>query len=546
MRKNAHRWLTACGLLLATSLVAQKGSVPGAGKAPDPLDSLAKEFRQARTAFVEQADFAPPAVERWKSDLRALRARLDALPRSQWGIADRVDWYLLLTEMNQQDFEQRVLRPWSRNPGFYVSQIVGRVGDAANLTAEQAARLTKRLQLAPKLLEQARANLTEATKPHAEIALHDIETPQDPQKIDPRYQGSLVKLRWLDRTVGARYPDLGAAARVAADALTEYGKWMRAGLGKMSPHGNMGLDNFNWYLRNVYLTSYRTDQMLALADRDYQRSMANLAYDENRNRMLPPLARAATEREYLQRDDEGERRARQWLKDGNIFSLEPNVPERFTIGVNFQEHLDWWHETLFRDPSVDKLHAGVPGHKYDTLVSSRHHRPIRAEYTANRMRPEGWGFYLEEMAVESGFLDDRPRSREIYHLWQAYRYARATFEIKMAAGQMSPIDAVAYQRKMIPLMRDNDDTAWMEASAAFQHPVQTMYVAGKYEIEALVARQRLLLGDKFNLRELHDRMFQAGPIPLALVDWEMTGSDELLKKLRLGTAAPLASKPPTK
>ena len=70
-----------------------------------------------------------------------------------------------------------------------------------------------------------------------------------------------------------------------------------------------------------------------------------------------------------------------------------------------------------------------------------------------------------------------------------------------------------------------------------------MYVAGKYEIEALVARQRQRLGDKFNLRELHDRMFLAGPIPIALVDWEMTGSDELLRKLRLGAPAPAAVKP---
>lgn len=546
MYTNFRKLLMACGVLLATSLIAQNASVPGAGQAPAPLDALAKEFRQARAAFTDKADFEPAAVERWKTGLAAFRARLDALPRSKWAVADQVDWYLLLTEMNQQDFEQRVLRPWSRNPAFYVGQIVGRVGDPGSISADQAGRLTKRLQVASGLLEQARANLTEATRPHAEVALHDIETPQDPTKVDPRYQGSVVRLREIARQAGSRYPELGAAARAAADALTAYGRWIRVNLGKMAPRGGMGLDNFNWYLKNVYLTSYTADQMLALAERDYERSMANLAYDENRNRNLPPLTRATSEQEYLRRDDEGEQRARQWLKEGNIFTLDPDSPPKFTIGVPFQENLDWWHETMFRDPSVDKLHAGVPGHKYDTWISSRHHRPIRAQYTANRMRPEGWGFYLEEMALESGFLDDRPRVKEIYHLWQAYRYARATFEIKMAAGQMGPADAVAFQQKVMPLMHDNDDTAWMEASSTFQHPVQTMYVAGKYEIEALVARQRLRLGDKFNLRDLHDRMFQAGPIPIALVDWEMTGRDELLRKLRLGAPARGTAKPQPK
>jgi hypothetical protein len=199
MYTSFRKVLMACRVLVATSVVAQNASAPGAGQAPGALDSLAKEFRQARAAFNERADFTPAAVERWKSDLRASRVRLDSLPRSKWAIADQVDWYLVLTEMNQQDFEQRVLRPWSRNPAFYIGQIVGRVGDPTALTAADAERLSKRLKIAPALLEQARTNLIEATKPHAEIALHDIETPQDPEKIDPRYQGAVVKLRWLDR-----------------------------------------------------------------------------------------------------------------------------------------------------------------------------------------------------------------------------------------------------------------------------------------------------------------------------------------------------------
>jgi hypothetical protein len=522
---------------MATSLVAQNGAL-GGGQAPPALDALAKDFRQARSDFLDKADFSIAAVDRWKTDLQGFRARLDALQHATWVIADQVDWYLLLTEMNNYDFEQRVLRPWARNPAFYIGQVVGRVNDPGTLTPEQAAALTRRLKLAPRLLEQARGNLTEATRPHAKIALHDVETPQDPEKVDFRYQGSIVKLRWLAMKAGARYPELGVAARAAADALVAYGRWIRSRMSQMAARGGIGLDNFNWYMRNVYLTNYTTTQMLTLAQREFDRSIANLAYDENRNRSLPPLTRASTEQEYTQRNVDGERRIREWLKDGNIFTLEPDVPEAFVASVHFQEHLDWWHETLFRDPTVDKLHAGVPGHAYDGLVSSRHHRPIRSHYAANRMRPEGWAFYLEEMALESGFIDDRPRVREIYHLWQAYRYARVIFEIKMASGEMSPTDAMAYQRRMIPLMRDDDDTAWMEASSAFQHPVQTMYVAGKYELEALVTRQRLLLGDKFNLRELHDRIFTAGPIPVTLIDWEVTGRNDLLKKVRLAVNQP--------
>ena len=101
---------------------------------------------------------------------------------------------------------------------------------------------------------------------------------------------------------------------------------------------------------------------------------------------------------------------------------------------------------------------------------------------------------------------------------------------------MGPSDIVAFQLKMMPLMRENDSTAWMEAAIPLRRPQQIQYVLGKYQLEGFVARERLRLGDKFNLREFHDRLFRAGPIPVALSEWEITGNDEILRKLKL--AAP--------
>ena len=59
------------------------------------------------------------------------------------------------------------------------------------------------------------------------------------------------------------------------------------------------------------------------------------------------------------------------------------------------------------------------------------------------------------------------------------------------------------------------------------------YTAGKYQMEALVARLRHELGDKFDLKLFHDRFMQAGSIPISLIDWEMTGDDSSIKRLGL-------------
>jgi uncharacterized protein (DUF885 family) len=49
------------------------------------------------------------------------------------------------------------------------------------------------------------------------------------------------------------------------------------------------------------------------------------------------------------------------------------------------------------------------------------------------------------------------------------------------------------------------------------------YVAGKQQIEGLLAARAQQLGDKFDLGEFHDQFLAEGMIPTALAEWEMTG-----------------------
>src|SRR5262245_22482957 len=179
--RSQIRWVLVGLMLLGPSLLADTREPaigqapagtrePAVGQAPAELDALAKAFRGARSDFAEKADFAPAAVDQWRGALKTFRGQLDAMPRAKWSVTDQVDWYLLLAEMNQADFDLRVLRPWARDPGFYISLVTRGLGDTDKLTAEQAARLTKRLRGAPLLLEKAHNLLTDATRWHAEVA----------------------------------------------------------------------------------------------------------------------------------------------------------------------------------------------------------------------------------------------------------------------------------------------------------------------------------------------------------------------------------------
>ena len=51
----------------------------------------------------------------------------------------------------------------------------------------------------------------------------------------------------------------------------------------------------------------------------------------------------------------------------------------------------------------------------------------------------------------------------------------------------------------------------------------TSYVAGKIQIEQLLAEEALQNGEDFTIKRFFDDFYSAGVIPTVLVHWEMTG-----------------------
>lgn len=163
---------------------------------------------------------------------------------------------------------------------------------------------------------------------------------------------------------------------------------------------------------------YTADQLLVLGERDLSRSVANLAYAENHNRNLPLLLPAATPEEYQRRVEETDRLVRRWLKEGNILTVPDDTPptsatvpwkEGGKAGQVTPTH--YWQDIQFRDPVPDHLLCGHPRpqvRRHDDAPKSS----SGAGGHSDRGRSEGWGFYLEEMALRSGLLESRPRSRE--------------------------------------------------------------------------------------------------------------------------------------
>jgi hypothetical protein len=110
-----------CALVVALSGPAHARQQPrGAGY--DELVALFTGWRQfQRPGSVDGVpDYTAGAMAAQQRALPALQRRLAALDTAGWTRAQQVDWHIVRAEMNGLDFDHRVLRPWARNPAFYV------------------------------------------------------------------------------------------------------------------------------------------------------------------------------------------------------------------------------------------------------------------------------------------------------------------------------------------------------------------------------------------------------------------------------------------
>ncbi len=290
----------------------------------------------------------------------------------------------------------------------------------------------------------------------------------------------------------------------------------------------VGLDNYDWYLRNVLLMPYSSADLRTIAARELERARTFLAIDRHRNRGLPEIIPADSAEDHAARVEEAEARIRDFMEGKDLVTIPPGLPDRFETDaywiVREGGTRHFWEEITYRDPLNNHIHASIPGHRFDGLVQRLNDNPIRSLYR-DGVRSEGWAFYIEEMFLQMGILDDRPRAKELFYIAQLKRAARVPAELAMQDGQIDLSEAIDYLVEQVPLMEP--DLARYDLAIYLRRPTYGMnYVMGKVQLEALLSDRALQLGDDFDLGEFHDAFLAAGPIPISLIRWEMTGLDD--------------------
>jgi hypothetical protein len=537
-------------LILSLTLAAATSALAQAAPPTDmPVDRHSdpgwSQLEQVDSALVELArpvdehglpDWSAQTIAARAEAIKGKRQQLEAIDPAQWSVDGKVDYLLVRARLHGLEFEHRVLRPWARDPIFWLGQAQSAPYVELPLTGEEAGLWRAKLSAIPALYERAQGFLTEASGELAELAVFHLEhfdgVGQGQPYRDQPPEGMIGWFADLCRRVGKNQAEDLAACQRAEAAVIGYRNWLRANRSKMLPSAGIGIDELSRYLHDVRLLPYNVEEVVILGEREFHRYRATWEIVRNRNRNLPELELTRSREQHEQRTREGERQIRELVAEQDLLTIPDDVPENFETDVFWSPRaLDdrhFWEELQFRNTLNNHIHASIPGHRFDGMMSQRVENPIRRRY-GDSTRAEGWATYLEEMLVLAGITDDRPRAAELFYVALMKRASRIYAETMMHAGRFSLDDANRYMIDYVPFMEE--DLGRYDLEGYLRRPGQgSGYILGKIQLEQLLAERSLQLGGDFNLGAFHDELLSQGMIPLTLLRWEMTGYDDQVRE----------------
>jgi hypothetical protein len=548
MRKLFSRCVTIIFLLVLAAgsypLGREKTAVLN-GNSYDDLVRLFKEWREfVKPRVVDGVpDYSAAAMKAQWGELPTFQKRLAEIDSSRWPEAQQVDYHIIRAEMNGLDFDHRVLRPWSRMPSFYISvtnfehDVPLREGpeiyDPLDLWKHEfplgksdQAEFKAKLDAVPAILAQGKKNLIEETKDLWKLSI-------------PVVRNEIDILEELAKLLAKHHPGLVPEAERAKAAVDEFLSWVEKNetAMKAAPCG-VGVENFDWYMKNVHLVPYTWKEQLHILEREWQRSMAALKLEEHRNRKLPMLGPPATEEEEKRRYDEAVDEFMKFLREEPVFTVPAFLSLSYYRGgfAPPGARLDFFARIESLDPMPLKCHSM---HWLDKQMMARdpHPSPIRRVpllYNIWDSRAEGLATAMEELTLQAGLFDQRPRAKELVYDLVAMRCARAMGDLKMHSNEWTLEKAVKAGVDLTPngWLLPNGETIWSDLRIYLQQPgYGTSYVVGKVQIDKLLADRAVQMGDAFTLRKFMDEFLGCGMVPVSLIRWEMTGLDDEIRKL---------------
>ena len=532
------RFVLLCLMLLFSCTLNSENKANQTSKYKD-LEKLFTDWREfEKPPTLDGApDYTKSQFDKSKKNYQLLRNRLENMDTTNWPVHHKVDWHIVLAEMNGYDFNYRVLKPWERDPAFYQtvwmyeSDVPAHEGPTNHavlefwsydfpLSIEEEERLENELSIIPSFLRQAKNNLIGNAR---DLWVAGIENIKDQEK----------DLDYIKKQVNQNNSSLIQKLQSAKQATSAFKFWLEEMAPTKTGPSGIGKENYTWYQQNVHLLPFTWEEEVDLLQRELDRAWSSLKLEELRNKDLPKLKAANSPEEFSKLAEKSVVKMMTFLTEKNIMPIKPNmepalrkhmgkfVPEKdrnfFYIGMHYDplplySHFYHWFDL-----------AQIRDEPHKSIV-----RRGPLLYNIFDSKSEGIATGVEEMFMHAGLYDDNPRSREIVWIMLAQRAARGLGSLYAHANEMTMAEAGQVHVRWTPRgwMEREPHLLQFEQHLYLRQPgYGTCYITGKYLVERLIAEYAEIKekdGQPFVMEYFMEEFNNTGNIPVELLRWDMT------------------------
>ena len=504
------------------------------------------------------ADFSPAKIAERAQHVRALLDKVRAMKIDTWPKDEQIDAILFRSQLENVDFQNRVLKFERTNPQTYIGECVSAIFSLLkkeyDTPRKRALSATARLKAMPPMLKQGLTNLRNPVKLYAKLAIDSARS------IDPLLKDSLMALD-VDLAPN-EHEELIKARDAALSAAHSYADDLEKRMPKMVEFVPMGEANYNYYLKRVLLLPLdaREVEMIGRVENARYRALEALLPDPKL--ADPDPKRAANippdQASFLKAYESRETEMINFLKEHNLISLPnylgpfqirqlpeafkptspggfmnpPGVYDKDSTGFYFiptynPQSKNFYIRAAIEDPRPILGHEGIPGHFLQLSIANHLTDEIRRQHQ-DGVFVEGWALYGEEMLMRTGlYPNNSPAQGQILRL-SRYRGARIGVDVNLHTGKWTFEQAVKYFMDAGGLDRE---AAEGEAAGAASNPHQKIsYIIGKWQIMNLLGRYKDRQGDNFRLGQFHDDLIKNGSLPVSVIEWLLLDDDSSIKK----------------
>ncbi|GAH83717.1 unnamed protein product, partial [marine sediment metagenome] len=202
------------------------------------------------------------------------------------------------------------------------------------------------------------------------------------------------------------HPELVPLVQQAKESVDEFQIWLKQKQSPMTAPSGIGIDNYNWYMKNVHLIPFTWAEQMDIVQRELERALSFLKLEEHRNRKLPELRPAASLEEIRLRRRDAVEYFFEFLRQEDVFT----VPDYMQLSTDVRSFIppdrrDFFVQVTYHDCLPLLCHSFHWLEKQREKFNTHPIRSVPLLYNIWDSRSEGMATGFEEMMLQAGLFD---------------------------------------------------------------------------------------------------------------------------------------------